>query len=223
MIGNVLYDWQTLTAGILAIVGALIGGGAVWRQSNLVERREQRRLDRQHAAARAVLPLALSALVDYANDCASGLRPFLDQALAVSVLTHASATQYAPPLLDPTVITGLRDVVESADAVVGERISAAISDVQILTARLRSVARSRGSDMLITKSNIETYIVGAATVYARGEDLFSYARRETDQPPPLALTEKRLHTALRLMGFDESVHLSLFATALRHVPVPKGT
>ncbi len=45
-----LKDWQTFIAGILAIAGGFIGGLTVWRQTKLIEKREQVRMDRQHSA-----------------------------------------------------------------------------------------------------------------------------------------------------------------------------
>jgi hypothetical protein len=163
---DVLKDWQTLVTGALAIIAALIGGTYIRQQTTIVEKREQARLKRQHAAARAVLPLALSALVDYAKDCASNLHPPMGSASGSGVLQRS----YVPPTLDPGVIPQLRDVIESADELLGERVSTIISDVQILAARLRSIS---DPNTLLTAHVRESLMLRAAVIYARGEELFA--------------------------------------------------
>ena len=53
IVGNTIDHWQTMIAGMIAIVAALIGTYAIGRQA-------RKDLARRHNAARAVLPLALS-------------------------------------------------------------------------------------------------------------------------------------------------------------------
>ncbi len=67
------YDWQQLIAGLIAIAAAIIGWLAINRQVRQGEEQERERVRSRHAAARAMLPLALSGISDYAHDCADEL------------------------------------------------------------------------------------------------------------------------------------------------------
>ncbi|KXF76554.1 hypothetical protein ATN84_10855 [Paramesorhizobium deserti] len=64
-----IYHYQTLITGIFAIGAALIGASAINGQIQSAERQERERRDARHAAARATLPLALSAITQYAVGC----------------------------------------------------------------------------------------------------------------------------------------------------------
>jgi hypothetical protein len=206
---SVLRDWQTLAAGVLAILGAMFGGWVIWRQTNVVDRRVQATLNRQYAAARSVLPLALSALAEYSKDCASSLR--------LRISSHTSCNN-ALPTFDPKMIFMLRDVVESTENIVSERISTIISDVQILAARLRSLS---DPNFLATKLSLEMYIANAAVIYSRCEDLFSYARRETDETPAEFPRDERLDAALSVMGFNDPKYRAALIDRAKRAPRPQ--
>lgn len=216
-------DWQTLWAGGLAILAALIGGGfilrqtrAIQKQAGAVERREQATLTRQHAAARAVMPLALSALVEYAQSCAESLVRVRQAALDEKI-PRPVATSYVPPTLDPGVISSLADVIASADPAVGDAIAKVISNVQVLGARLRGIRDRaiRGPFDLILLTNLESYTVDAAIIFARGSALFLFARRATEEPGGDFPSEKALHDALNVMGFDVDANRRLYESASR--------
>lgn len=64
-----LFDWQTLVAGVLALIGAGATVYYIHLQIKQVEYLEVARRSREEMAARAVLPLALSQIVKYAVDC----------------------------------------------------------------------------------------------------------------------------------------------------------
>jgi hypothetical protein len=202
---NWLKDWQTLTAGILAIIAAVIGGLFIWWQTILLKRQEQKRINRKHAAARAVLPLALSALIDYAEDCTASLTPLIHSAGG-----PPTSPPFVPPKLDPEVIPRLRDLIESADEIVSGRVFALISDVQILAARLRNLSKP---NYILTRLGIESHILRAAVIYARGEELLRYARHDTNEVPLAFPSDERLHAALTVMGFDASKHKKLIDRA----------
>lgn len=64
-----LFDWQTLVAGVLALIGAGATVYYIHLQIKQVEYLEVARRSREEMAARAVLPLAFSQIVKYAVDC----------------------------------------------------------------------------------------------------------------------------------------------------------
>ncbi len=58
-----LYNWQTLIAGGLALFGALVTVWHIRRQIRQADVLAKQRLHREEDAAKAVLPLALSAII----------------------------------------------------------------------------------------------------------------------------------------------------------------
>lgn len=216
-------DWQTLIAGLIAIVAALMGGGFVLYQTYEGRRQEHARIARHHAAARAVLPLALSGLVDYAEAVAAALEVLRRTVVSRRVMGFPGVP-FVPPVFKPELIEPLRDLVESASESVGERVAKIIEDVQIMDARLRDIPRkiAPGSSSLYLEVNLNGDILLAATIFARCSDLFNYARRRTDDAPQPFPNVKSLTTALNLLGFDEWTHTELYADAVRTVEYYEG-
>jgi hypothetical protein len=81
-----LKDWQSLVGGVLAIVAAGVGGLFIVAQTKELRRQENDRRLRRHKAARAVMPLALSATCEYTKNCATVLRQILSSACPPSAL-----------------------------------------------------------------------------------------------------------------------------------------
>jgi hypothetical protein len=201
---GLLHDWQELAAGIIAVLAAVV-------VAIVVESRERGRLGRQHAAARAVLPLALSATMDYARACGLSLRDMLESAPQGPMVRNAS---YAPPRLDPATIPPLRDAIEAASPPVGERIATVLSSIQILASRLRTLSDDLNtSEHVVTVWNIHDYILNAAVASARTGDLFAYARRETDRAPAPYPEAKTILGQLAVWGFDISTDPDLYEMA----------
>lgn len=66
---KILYDWQTLLAGALALCGALWTVKKIRDQIRQTEKITNDARKRDELAARSVLPLALSELANYALRC----------------------------------------------------------------------------------------------------------------------------------------------------------
>src|SRR4051794_8372567 len=64
-----LYNWQTLIAGMLALLGAYLTVKQIGRQINQANTSEERRRQREEDAAKAILPLSLSEIPAYCNEC----------------------------------------------------------------------------------------------------------------------------------------------------------
>ena len=54
--GTLLYDWQTLVTGVLALLGAAATVAVVRQQINASHAQEEERRSRTHYAARAAMP-----------------------------------------------------------------------------------------------------------------------------------------------------------------------
>lgn len=64
-----LYTWQTLLAGLLALIGALVGAYFLWGQITLQLGKEEQEQKRKEIAARLQLPHALSNINGYLKEC----------------------------------------------------------------------------------------------------------------------------------------------------------
>ena len=209
-----LKAWQTLVAGLLAIAAAGLGGLFVLYQTDANKRQEDAKQTRNHAAARAVLPLALSALVEHADKAATELEKLRATATGVRIMGPTGSIFLAPQV-DPKVIRMLQDVIEDASDIVADRISNVISDVQVQDARLRSLSKTllKSTRSIFTTYDLDGYILDSAVIYARGSALFEYARRETDDVPASFPSEEEIVTALNLLGFDDFTHPDLYKMA----------
>lgn len=168
---KVLFDWQNAYGGIAAVVAAFIGGRYILRQ--IAEARtaaEELRL-REERAARAVLPLALSQLSQYARDCIRMLEPLTVNNAAVP------ADLEAPRIPENTVLS-LQVCARHADAFNADKIAKALGKLQINHSRLQSwVQRLREDGHARTQQGLE-YMWGAADLHAAIADLFRYGRDE---------------------------------------------
>lgn len=209
-------EWQTLIAGVLAIFAALLGGSFVYLQTMEQRRQNEQQLERKHAAARSVLPLALSGMTHYAQDVAKTLES-LRAPGGHSTPLEITTTITNIPRFDHQDIEVLRGVVESADQEISDRISDIISEAQIMNSRMMSLASGLmpGSGTLFNNMTLDDYSVCAATIYARCNELFSYARREKELAPSKYPTWSSLKSALRLLDFDEDLHADMFIFAER--------
>ncbi|MFC3080122.1 hypothetical protein ACFODL_18625 [Phenylobacterium terrae] len=221
-----LKDWQTLVGGVLAIVAAVVGGSFVYNQTAVARRQEKERVTRHHAAARAVLPLALSGMVEYVEQATVEL-----EALRATAAGHrvrgGTVPPFAAPKLDAEIIGALRDVIEGASKEIGERVAQVIRDFQVLDANLRTIPkRVTPFHTSLTTFDLDSYQLRTAEVFARCNDLFAYARGEEDGPPAAYPTVNSLTSALTLLGLNEITHKTLFenavARAARHASGERG-
>lgn len=215
-----VYDWQTLLAGCLAIAAALIGGYVVRAQTQQTAEQERERMRRRHAAARAVLPLALSAMCQYAEECAKVLRQLLDKCSGES-LPREVGTAAEFPKVPSSATTELKGMVEVADAMTAAAIATVLSKIQVQAAQLagfNSYAQlDRDSVHVVKKSNIEHYMLRTAEIYARTEALFDFARAEADTASPGPPREDRMTAALRLFRLHHSRYDRMYGDIPRYL------
>ncbi|MFC5422353.1 hypothetical protein ACFPOB_22555 [Bosea eneae] len=188
-----LFDWQTLIGALTALLAAFIGAVFIHRQIRTAWLIEEDKRVRKLLAARSVLPVALSALTDYAIECGKRLR---------RLLTHTGSPPSAnllrfPPL--PTELIPLfKEIVENAPAEHTVSFRAVVSELQVLNANLSGLRRP--SDL--APLNLSSYAARCAYLHALSDMLFPYARFEHDHPartPGL----KELEKALLFFGFHK--------------------
>lgn len=186
---NWLYNYQTLVTGLLA-VGAALWTVRLGRQqiaavdAQIMAAKAQADDDRTRRlrAARASLPAVLSAVCDYSEDAGRALHAIWNT--EQWQLANADQSHLAAPC-EPVQIPAFPDaaiqtfgaILELADdATVIGCIESMLSEVQILTARVRGLHEQSS----ISTHYMSELIQQAATIYGSAALMFRYSRRQTD-------------------------------------------
>lgn len=139
-----LHSQQTLAAGLIAIMAALIGAAVVMLQIRQTDRMERKRRDQKWAAARIKIPLLVEHLEKYLIDCEEWLLDLFDETYNTK---NAFTEKTAPPV--PETPTVLLEKIEYLTDDVGEQeramITGVISELTLLRKRL-SVEHSRSNE-----------------------------------------------------------------------------
>ena len=193
---NWLYHYQGLVGGVLTIAGAFLGGFYLNRQMGQTERLERERTGKDREAERAVLPLTLSAICDYAATSGRLGKSLLDQCVDDRLPRNVKIPAESVPRLPSTVIADLKELVRSLEPNQTAGIAKLISEIQVHEARMRSFpSRVRHLNVV----DLREHILDAAQIYARSEAFFDWARRDVDHVP-VGATWGRVTAALFIMG-----------------------
>lgn len=193
-IPNVLYDYQTLATGLLALGSAIWAGLLVRQQMAQSEKFEIRRIESKRETSRAMLPMALTQLTKYAEACGTYVIAVGNRRPGERMVASAPALQ-APdiPLDALLMLKELAEYVEPEERLFLARI---ISVVQILSARLESVSESPRSHPQIS---LDEYLIDAAEARARVYELYEWARHEEGAVFPTTITWQPVYDAARSM------------------------
>lgn len=208
-----LEKWQTLIGAFAALIAAFIGALFIHRQIRAAWKIEEEKRRRKVLAARAVMPIALSALIDYCLACGKELETLFwnkynaEQECDTSCddSEEEAATAAAPALpkkssfskLPPELIPLLKEYIEHAPDTQTVAFRTIIRELQVLGANLRDEEEMRKA----LSPNMLSFAARAAVLHARAEKLFPYARKECGNatvPPTIIDAEK----ALIFFGFD---------------------
>jgi len=194
---SVVDHWQTLIAGCLALTGAWLTVRKIRQQIDQANALEKDRLLREERAARIMLPMALSALQQYAIDCIKLLLPFAPTSAAQSSEVHAGMTA---PHIPANALEPIQTSAKFADDDIAEQIGGLVRWLQVQHARLEGLIE-RASERVtkrINKAEAITAIIDAAELHARVGGLFPYSRGV--QPDPSLTFQGQLQTAVFLAG-----------------------
>lgn len=129
----------------------------------------------EERAAMAVLPLALSELIQYAQDCIQLLEPYADDGTLLS-----APESLEPPRIPADTTAALQLCARFAEPLNADKIAKALGKLQIQQSRLRDwVEEVRGKQVtLLRRQQGLGYMRDAADLYAAIADLFGYSRNE---------------------------------------------
>jgi hypothetical protein len=213
-----LDKWQTLISGVLALFAALITIRAIHRQINLSEGHERRRREVSEDAARAVLPLTLSAISEYVQQSSDKLHTLYNNSEEGFIPEKNRAIEFPP--VPESAISSLQSMIEaSTNREVVKVISKIIRRIQIHDSRTRSLVHHEqvghsGYAMLVTVKNIvtvkdiEEHAIGSAIIHTLAESLFAYARFKSETPEEVSWN--RVECSLLLLNWDNHIHTGLY-------------
>jgi len=206
---QVAKDWQGLEGGVFAVVAAVLGGLFIWRQTLTNKRIETDRLTRQLRARRATLPLTLSVLLDWADECGAVLLRAYQQAEAHAKISTVSLERL--PGLPTDAAPTLERFVEAANDDGAAAVANLLRDIQVFWARMLGAGFVDGAKdaRSVYAEDLRSHLIGISTIAARVASLFDYSRRRAEvTPADPSWTQVR--TALNLMGADKDIQPKLY-------------
>jgi len=218
-----LQAWQSLLAATVASIAAYVAFQNTSRSLNHAERLETNRRRRKHAAVRAVLPLALSQILAYAERSARSLNGLVDKCVG-ETLPNGAATESLVEALPSETLKSLADFIEYTDTMSVEVVESTVAWVQILDSRVRGLVRNNNDPeriSVVVRTEIEGRIIDAATIYAGAASTFEYARRRQDQLPTELLWDAVV-AALRNMSLWDDEHPRLYQIVERRRTTSTG-
>lgn len=174
-----VHRYQTLIAAAAAVVTIFV------LRSQIAEARsaEARNVARAQIAARAYLPLALTEVCEYAEECMIRLDKHRIDRLA-----------FVLPDIPQNAIEAIHACIATAAKEQAIRLAAILSDIQVQRARLRGRTRR------LRSSTISDGIFDSAELYARSESLFEWARRTSSSAPNPH--RRDIQIAIRVAGVE---------------------
>jgi hypothetical protein len=205
-------DWQPSIAAVIAISAAALAYRGATRQLAQNERLERKRRSRKHASVRAMLPLALSRVSEYAEKSVIALNNLIPLCQGES-LPHNSPMNDLPQPLPQETLEVFAEFIEYSDDIDASLVETMVAWIQIHNSRVRGLIRNNqdpAGEVMVLRTNIEGSIIDAASIYAAAAALFEYGRRRGRQPPT-NVTWDDVRRAFRNMRMWDEDHPRLYA------------
>jgi hypothetical protein len=175
-----LQPWQAFIGISVALAAACIAWVNASRSINHAAFLERKRRSKKYAGLRATLPLALSAVSDYATQCDAALE-VLHNECDEGLLPAKGYVIPSLPSLPSEAVAHFSELIEYSDDVNVNLIEKIISRIQVHQSRLRDILKLQDCDgSSITKRWLAENIVHGAVIYASAESAYEYARKEID-------------------------------------------
>ncbi|MBX4989565.1 hypothetical protein [Rhizobium lentis] len=208
-VGSLKWIDTTLVTGLAAVAAAALSiveirrqirasNTAVQQQIDHATKLEEERKEARRAANRAVLPLTLAALSQYAEMNARLLEGLRSNCVENSLPANVAMPVFAD--IPTGSITALKEMIETANPSDRPAFNRLLADVQVENSRLAGISQRRGG--IITASNIDAHIVGQAALYARTAALYEYGRLQTNRAP-FEITKRQVASGLFLVGVHQ--------------------
>jgi hypothetical protein len=188
-----LNNWQTLLAAGIAVpfaAGAIIV--PTWIESERTKRR--------FIAARATMPMHLSAAVGYARDAGMAIA----RCRTENGTNNEAIGAFEQPPIPAGLIDSLERLIEATkNKRVIRRLARMIGEIQVLDSRMSAIADAKDNG-----SYLDSMIIDAGLVHAQADSMFEFARGEA-KTIVRRLPWRLLKTALNIMRIREGRYSSV--------------
>lgn len=209
-----LGDWQTLLAGLLALIAAAVTAYLLNKQIQQTETHERERWRRSKEAAPAMLPLTLASLGEYVRLCAVSLKQRLAHVRAELAGEDVSAFVLTDfPDVPVSVSAALHGMILASEADDARAYVTLLNKLQVFSSRIQNADGRRSAVTMVLPTNIESNILDAAELRVLCDALFPYARGQTDTPHSPSIDLSKITNALFNLGFQDTDDTSLFSYA----------
>ncbi len=208
---NFLYTWQTLAAGLLALIGAIITVIVMSCQIYLQSRHSAKQREARLRASRAFLVVPLEEICNQCKDCADLLEKMLGSdresyADLLSSVSIATLSMHSLQIVKESVELGNDDL--------ARQLSLILQGQQVRSSRLLGW---RAEDVFFGPHNFYRLIILNLEIYARASSLFDYARFDSDAIVT-GLNRKRMNDSLNIINFRLARNKYLLQSIYREYP-----
>ena len=169
---DLLWLWQTQVAGLFAVAAAWLAGVVVLHQTRVTEDIALQGRRRRAAALRAVLPLIMVELGNYAQACG---RLFIGQSPNSS--GHSDAEPVTVPALPSGLSERLLEMIEASDDLHARPLTLLALRLQVQNTRAADDAVHRHDPKRVSHpTGLLDRLIEAAEIYARAGKIIEYAR-----------------------------------------------
>lgn len=197
---TILFHYQTLATGLLALASASVATFYLHRQidvarhqAQLTRQIEDERREGEREAARSWLSLHLSIILGHAEATGKDLWTLIRKCEGGKLPHDTQIPDFKPIPMESA--QAVKEFAEFASKDEARYIALLFASMQVLDANVRSLKSSTASHYL---DNLESYLIYAGETYARAEALLDYTRLITDRFPKGA-TWERFRSAMFFM------------------------
>jgi hypothetical protein len=216
-----LQQWQTLVGAMVAIGAAIIAFANTTRTLRKTKQLEYDRRNRRHSALRAMLPLALAKVSDYAQQSAYALNELVNRCDTNEALPAGRISRSFIQPLPSDTLKALADFIEYSDRIDSSIIESTVAWIQIHDSRLHDLLKRNSEAGGVVRSHLESRIIDAAAIYAGAGAVYDYARRRQTELPH-TITWEAVRAALRNMNFWDEKFPQLYDDVQRRERLSAG-
>ncbi|PYB76928.1 hypothetical protein [Rhizobium wuzhouense] len=203
-----LHDYQGLITGIGALVAAYFSVREIrcqiasseaiaQKQIASAENLERERREARKSANLAVSPLILSSICQYAETNGRILESLLSETIEKILPNKVKFEDFSK--LPTDVTPALKELVEVLSAKERWYFQRLLYILQVEASKLSALKPDLMRGTIVTRSNLESLILGQAAVYAEASALFGFGRSSGFELPR-SITKADISTALFLLG-----------------------
>ena len=190
-IRDFLHAWQTLTAGLLALLGAVLTVWIMNKKFSYQKATDEKRFGRRFRAALATLPADLATVMAYTQECMEITKSVL------SLHRHNGETLHITiPLLPERVTNNLQALIEALeDEGNTDALVQLLRSYQVQRSRLNRTLKGPNAHSMTPSSMRET-LMDSIRLYLRAEGMFDFARENKESIPEFNPTRNDVKRAI---------------------------